>query len=82
MGDRIENRKKKLILVVYTILWSLWMIYVINTYFYLVEHFDKDEYIQTYSSILVVGMVVIGVVMGVVLMKSLDDLSKKRKKEK
>ena len=82
MGDEIEKRKKKLILVVYTILWSLWMIYIINTYFYLVEHFDKDEYIQTYSLILVVGMVVIGVFMGVVLMKSLDDLGKERKKEK
>lgn len=82
MGDGIENRKKKLILVVYTILWSLWMIYIINTYFYLVEHFDNDEYIQTYSLVLVVGMVFIGVVMGIVLMKSLDDLSKKRKKEK
>ena len=58
------------------------MIYVINTYFSLVEHFDKDEYISTHLLIPVVGMIAFGVVVGIVLMKSLDDLCKKQEKSK
>ena len=75
----MNKRKKRLILIAYIIVWSILLIVVINSYFSAAEHdwktIDKED-IQTFIMIWLIGNVIFGILMGVVLMKFLDDLCK------